>query len=100
MTYPLALLLTLVIELPIVLGLAGRRAVPTAVALNLVTHPLLWLAMLRFGVGLWTAEAAVVAAEAIGYRFVAGLTAGRAAGISFLANGLSLAIGLALSSWW
>ena len=33
-------------------------------------------------------------------QFVAGLTAGRAAGISFLANGLSLAIGLALSSWW
>ncbi len=43
MPYAAALGLTLLIEVPVYVAVLGRRALIPAVAVNLLTHPLLWL---------------------------------------------------------
>ena len=105
--FVVALALTLGVELPIV-SRGYRRVAPAwrrlgaALAVNLATHGLLFL---------WTAseslpggwlprvvlgELAVVLAEAIAYRLLLGGSAGRAAGVSALANAASMLAGVAL----
>jgi hypothetical protein len=69
-TWALAFVVTLALELPVYalllrrpLGLA--RALAVAVALNLATHPLAWLATYRWGARFFAVEAGVWLAEAL-----------------------------------
>jgi len=95
-TYALALAVTLAVELPIVAAMArsaARRVVVDAALLNLVTHPLAALAFAAWGdpasilgpafLGI---EAAVVAAEAVGFRSLTGMSWPRAWAVSLAAN--------------
>jgi hypothetical protein len=96
MTWLEAFLLTVVIELPLVTGLAPRRArrrVPLDVfAINLCTHPLAWLAVVHLGVSWWLVESAVLLAELALYRAVTGLTWPRAALVASVANGVTAGV--------
>ncbi len=95
-SYALALAVTFAVELPIVAALtrsAGRRAVVDAALLNLVTHPLAAIAFAAtgdvvplFGGAFLGIEAAVVAAEALGYRWLTALPWPRALAVSLAAN--------------
>jgi hypothetical protein len=95
------LALTLAVEAPLALALAGstRRGEVTraCLALNLVTHPvatgLAWLA----GADWLALELGVLAVEALGYRAVTRLTWPRAALVSVAANVSSAATGLLLT---
>ncbi|MBK8979155.1 MAG: hypothetical protein IPM29_24940 [Planctomycetes bacterium] len=97
MSYPLALLLTLAVEVPLVCAVAGRRRWPDALGANLLSHPLAWLAVSRGVAGFWPVEAAVISLEAVVYRAVTRLPYRRALGASALANGATIAIALLLS---
>lgn len=114
MTQTSALLLTLALEVPVALALAGpaargatrwRRLLPIAVAASACTHPLLWLAdaalarHLDWGARVAALEVAVVGVEAVVYAAAAGLGARRAVLVSVAANGVSLGVGLALYAW-
>jgi hypothetical protein len=70
-TYALALGLTLLVELPVYALALRRRALIPALAVNLITHPLLWLALgptptaWAFALGelaAWTVEFGLLAA--------------------------------------
>lgn len=115
MPYPAALVLTLVIEIPIVLfglwaigwSVVGRRCwwarIGLGLVINLITHPLVWLVLRdRYGHGAdlgWLA-----AAEVTVWWVEAGLImlacrrvradAGWAIALSGCANAASLAVGL------
>lgn len=92
-----AFLLTLAIEIPLVAALAprGQRrlAVSIAVAAQMLTHPLAWLAVVGGHFGWWTVEASVVVVEALVYAVAAGRPL-RAFGVSLLANTASATAGL------
>ena len=102
----LAFGLTVGIECGIAALLCRRRDVVWACFLgNLLTNPalnfLLLLCALCFGAGAyWPAllllEALAVFAEAWTYRWVCGFSKMRAAGLSLLCNGVSLAFGVVL----
>lgn len=69
--YWVALGLTLVLEGGLILLLARRErraALRDCAVLNLLTHPLAWLAVTSRTVGLWPAEAVVLLVEIAGYR--------------------------------
>lgn len=61
MPYPLALAVTLAVELPVyalalrALGLSLVRAAVAAVAVNLLTHPVVWLAISHAEAAYWRA---------------------------------------------
>ncbi len=109
--YLLLLVATLVLELPVVFWLGGKRALPEGVLANLLTHPFavalyaigapfsfeLWYGLHeRVGAGLAQAcefvfvELLVIIAEILIFRFVARTSWGRAAAIALLANRLSM----------
>jgi hypothetical protein len=107
MTYGVALALTLAVEVPLyvagllALRLAGlARALLVAVAVNLLTHPVLWL-VLADGASptrVLVAEGCVCVVEALVIRAVVG----RGAPLAFLlavgANAASFAVGLVVSA--
>lgn len=90
-------LLTVAIEVPLVTGYAprGQRLFLAAVALaaQLFTHPLAWLAVTTGSFGWWTVELSVVVIEGAVYAIAMGLPL-RAFGISLLANAISAYAGL------
>lgn len=116
MSYVADLGLTLVAEVPVVVGIAHavgvavRRSVPVALGANLLTHPVLWFVAAPWGhdhlgiAGLLLAEAGVVAVEAVvfarwlrprlGGGLGSGLGGGLAAWLALLANALSVAAGI------
>ncbi len=94
--YPLALALTLAVELPAAAAVAprGRRSFLLLVALlvNLFTHPLACAIFWEGTTSFVTIEVLVVMAEAIGYRFVGRLDWCRAVGLAVGANCLTAAM--------
>jgi hypothetical protein len=109
MTQTSALLLTLLIEIPIVVGVCkmGRwaRGELLQVALvsagaSLLTHPLLWMAAEHVGTlpALLVAETLIVLLEGVVYAWAAGLGLWRGQLVSLVANGASLGVGLALAT--
>ena len=105
--YLVALALTLAIEVPVVtialgsLGVERRRAALLALVANLLTHPVFGLVVARWiesPLGLGLAEVAVVVVETGVYVWGSkgAATVGPAMAVAALANGLSLAIGLAV----
>lgn len=108
MSYLADLALTLLVEVPLVVGVAHavgcglRRSTSVAVAANLLTHPLLWFVAAdrlhdRLGIGgLLLAEAGVVAVEAAVYARWLRPRPGRwlAGWLALLANALSVAVGI------
>lgn len=99
MRYELALALTLLIEVPLALALVGpgkrRRAAWDAPLLNLLTHPLAWVAYRRVGAPLLLVEVVVTLVEAAGYAWVTGLTARRALLVSSTCNLVTTLLGVA-----
>lgn len=104
--YLAALVLTLVIEVPVAsvwlrrLGTSLGRALLSAVAVNMVSHPLAFLVVwplldrvLPAAVVLAAVELAVIAGEAVGYRRLTRVDSGSAVQIAALANVASLAFG-------
>jgi len=91
-----AFLLTVALELPIVLALVPphvrRRAWVDGLAVNCVTHPLAWWAVLHQGVGWWPVEGVVTLTELVSYRGVTGLSWRRAALVACAANGVTAAL--------
>ncbi len=109
--YLAVLVATLVLELPVVLWLGGKRALPDGLLANLLTHPVavaLYAIGAPFSFDLWYGlyervgpklallgefafvELLVIIAELLIFRFVARLSWGRAAAIALLANLLSI----------
>jgi hypothetical protein len=88
--YALALALTLAVEVPLAALLAAtrlrRRAPVDAALLNLVTHPLAYLAIQRWAVPFAAVELAVAGAEALGYHMVTRLGWRRRLAVSLVCN--------------
>jgi hypothetical protein len=118
---PLALGLTIVVELPVwVLLLRARLGVPTAlaagvgVAVNVVSHPLLWFVLIPLGeAGIGSTVVAIVVGEAVVVVLETALAAALLAAspatgrprrarplllIAVLANTLSVAVGVVLQA--
>lgn len=103
MAWPLGFALTLLFELPIVLGLLGsappfRNRVVVAIVANLATHPLVWFFFprlpLHYPMMVALAELWALGAETAIYAVLAGAVSWRrAAWISLLANGTSFCLG-------
>lgn len=95
----LAFALTLAIEVPIVVAFAPRRrrlgTAGIAACVQMVTHPLAWLAYQHDWIDWWSLECAVVIVEGLLYAW-SGRRAAVAIGISLLANATSASLG----SWW
>lgn len=89
----------LAVATPLLPGGRAQRLVLVALA-NLASHPAVWFVLPELGLGypawLITAELWAVAVEAVAYRALLPASTRRAAGVSLLANGASLAVGLAL----
>ena len=94
--YPLALALTLAVELAVVAAFAGRGrrrfVLLVALLVNLFTHPLACAAYWDGIASFTTIEILVVAAETIGYRFAARLDWRRAAALAVGANTVTAAM--------
>jgi hypothetical protein len=108
MSQTTALLLTLLIEVPIVVGIARlRRWLPgglgllalVAVGATLMTHPLLWMWQAQLGgmTGIVLAEVAIALVEGVAYAWGAGLGWWRGLVVSLVANGASFGTGLLLA---
>ena len=108
MTQTTALLLTLLIEVPIVAGVAwacgwARKRLGwlalVAVGATLVTHPLLWLSQSALGglTGLVIAELVVALVEGAALAWGAGIGVRRGVVLSLLANGASFGTGLLIA---
>lgn len=106
MTQTTALILTLVIELPIAVGLAralgSRRdglVAAAAVGASLLTHPILWMSadLLTTPLRLVGAELIVAAVETVAYALAAGLGWRKGLVVSVVANGASFGLGLLLT---
>jgi hypothetical protein len=104
--YPWALALTLIVEVPIYTGLLGqvgvlRRfpAIVAAIGVNLVTHPLVWLATRHAGWAVFTlAEVGAWLVEA-GLLYAVVRTRGRLLlAVALVANSASLLAGLVLAA--
>lgn len=91
-----AFALTVAVELPCVALTAGRakrrRAAGDSVLVNLLTHPLAWLAVGTGTLSFVVTEVLVTAAEAALYRGVTGLSTWRAIVTSCVANGATIAL--------
>jgi len=109
MPYPLALALTLAVEVPVYVValraaglLTGWRALAVAVAANLATHPLVWAVLLRFGSAYWptfaVAEAAAWLAETVAVFLAVRRDAVLIALTALVANAASCLAGL-LVAW-
>lgn len=107
MTYGAALALTIAVEAPLyvagllALRLAGPlRALLVAVGVNLVTHPLLWLALVQAATParVLAAEAGVCLVEAAVIRVVVGRDTALALLLAVGANAASFAVGLAVTA--
>lgn len=109
MTQSQALLLSIVAEVILAFALVGAcgwgsawRAGLAAAVGTLATHWAAWWSIdlmsepIGYAPAVAAAESAVVLVEAIGYRLIASLPAGRALLASLIANGGSTALGLAL----
>ena len=107
MTWPAAFAVTLLVEVPVYLaaltlvaGIRARTALGLAVAVNAVSHPLLWFVVVpALGAGLsavLAAEALVLAGEAIALMAVLRRDRLVLAAAALVANGLSFAVGVAL----
>ena len=107
MTWPFAFIVTLLVEVPVyiaaltlVTGIRVRPAVAMSVAVNAVSHPLLWFVIVpALGAGLsavLAAEALVLAGEAIALMAVLRRDRLVLAAAALVANGLSFAVGVAL----
>jgi hypothetical protein len=115
LTYPVALAVTLAVEVPVwtvllrhVCGIGTRSAVLIGVAVNVVSHPIFWFVLYPLLTGLvgdWAAlvlsETAVVAAETAMVRWAtrhigAATEVWLTAGIAVSANLLSIAAGFLL----
>lgn len=108
MSYVVDLGLTLVVELPVIVGIAHacgagwRRSAAVALAANLLTHPVLWFVAApwlhdQLGIGgLLLAEGAVVLVEAFVYaRWLRPrLGTWLVVWLALLANALSVALGI------
>ncbi|MCA8952469.1 MAG: hypothetical protein KDE27_23360 [Planctomycetes bacterium] len=96
----LAFLLTCAIELPLVAAVAPRgrrrRTAVDSIAINLVTHPLAWLAVTGGWLPWGGTEILVTLAEATLYVAVARLALPRAVLAALLANGVTAALSFAL----
>jgi hypothetical protein len=92
----MAFVLTVAAEVPLVAAVAPRErqcdAARVAVAAQLFTHPLAWLAVTTGHVGWWIVEAGVVLVEAAIYTLAAGRPM-RALGVALFANALSAGAG-------
>ncbi len=106
--YLVALAITLVVEVPIVLAIYRRvaplwRVAGVALAVNLLTHGLLWTLFRHlpgaYGVRVAYTEVVVVAIEAVAYRVFVGGTWARAVIASLVANAASTAASLAVWRW-
>lgn len=107
MSYPLALLLTLIIELPIYAALLPwwaraslKRALAVGLAANLMTHPLVWLLVpgaIDAGISVTDAialaETFALIGEGLIVRIGTGASIPRSVGISLIANVSSLLLG-------
>jgi len=95
--YTGALALTVAVELLVASALSPRelrrRALATCLLVNLTTHPLATLLVLRSS-GFLSIEAAVVLAELAAYIAVARLPTGRAAAIALVGNVATALFGL------
>jgi hypothetical protein len=95
---------TLLIELPLAAGLAGRgkrREVSTAaLLLNLLTHPVATAMVWRARASWLPTEIAVAVAEALGFCALTSLGPGRATCVALVINLASAAAGAALSAAW
>jgi hypothetical protein len=98
-----AFVLTALIELPIVVAMTSgnmNRRLLVGFGAQLATHPLLWFYFARIpGItgrtGVFLGELFAVVAEAVIYRIaITKLSSLRAFGVSAVANGVSLAIGV------
>ena len=110
MTQTTAFVLTLLIEIPIVVGVVrfyrwapgalGQTAWLAAGA-SLLTHPLLWLARdhVQTLPSLLLAELLITLTEALVYALVGGFGFRRGLLLSSLANGASLGAGVAIEVW-
>ncbi len=98
--YLVALSITLAVEVPIVLWLSsrgvGRSIVADAFLLNLLTHPLGYLAVTWGLVSFGAAECAIVGVEAAGYALVSGLSGWRSVGVALGANAVTIALSFTL----
>jgi hypothetical protein len=105
LAYPLALALTLAVEVPVYAGslrvarvLTVGRAAALAVLVNLVTHPVLWYGLSRAGPGWFVpAEASVVLVEALGCWLLLRREPALLLLVSLFANTASVLAGLAAS---
>jgi hypothetical protein len=99
--YEAALALTLAVEVPLAIALAGParrwRAASDAPLLNLLTHPLACAAYLRLAAPLPLVEVVVTLVEAAGYRLVTGLSTRRALLVSVLCNATTTLLGVVLA---
>jgi len=91
-----AFALTVAVELPCVALTAGdgrrRRAAGDSVLVNLLTHPLAWLAVGSGTLSFAVTEVLVTATEAAVYRGITGLSSWRAILTSCVANGATIAL--------
>ena len=110
-----ALLLSIALEVPCLILVARRRGWSTASAAQLarvggaatlLSHPLVWhgsRALMPFIEGFWVraalTEIGACLFEAVLYRWLLQLSAGRALGVSIAANALSFGIGLVWFHW-
>jgi hypothetical protein len=74
-----------------------RQLVPAGLALNLTTHPLACLALLR-GADFWGVELVVLLAEVLGYRALTDSSWRGALGVALSCNGATLALSLLWSA--
>jgi hypothetical protein len=107
-----AFLVTFAVEAPIVVALTRAsetcvwRRLAFAFFAQLVTHPLVWFVFpyivgLRGGTATLLSELWAWVAEAVFYALVIrGLTFTRALGVSAIANGASVLVGVAFARWW
>lgn len=107
MTYAAALALTVAVEVPLYVGgllalrLAGTlRALVVAVGVNLLTHPLLWLALVDGATParVLAAEGCVCVVEGAVLRAFTGREGGLTLLLAVGANAASFAVGLAFSA--
>ena len=101
MTWPAAIALTVLLEIPVVLLVLGRgwrKDLPAALLANALSHPTLWfvlwpmLADAPYTTALLIGEAAVFSFEALLYLGLTQSLRGLAAAVA--ANALSLCVGL------
>lgn len=110
MVFPAAYGTTVLVEVPVVVALcallriaAWQRSLTAALAVNLLTVPLLWFvvfppaaAVLGWLGAVLLGEVLVVVVEAVAYARALPCPALAAAGVTLVANGLSVLTGLAL----